>query len=263
MLKKFARVSEIVACLNCPRQLYFNLNSSTRGKNSMAYLIHLFLRELSLRIPSLLAHEHSLLEELKKALEVIAGEINLIYRNDLINIDSEQLSLAKGAVEVELQKIASGIKKSIDIYGKAQLYQLLSPWKLELEMNSPKYMLVGRLDKILRIDNEIIPSIIKTGSLPQYGVWYSDRIQLAAYSILLEENFDVAIKRGIVEYIRSGTVREIAIKPQDRRKVLEIKDKVLKIKNGNFPEQADSSECNHCSFKTNCESRVSLASKYF
>lgn len=228
----------------------------------MAYLTHLFLRELGLRIPSLLANEQCLLEELKKALEVIAGEINLIYRNDLINVDGEQLLQAKSAVEVELQKIASGIKKSIDIYGKAKLYQLLSPWKLELEMNSPKYMLVGRLDKLIRIDNEIIPSMIKTGSLPQYGVWYSDRIQLAAYSILVEEKFDVAIKRGMVEYARSGTLREIAIKPQDRRKVLEIKDEVLKIKNGNFPERIDSSECNHCSFKLSCESRVSLASKY-
>ncbi len=264
-VQKFARVSEIVAYLNCPRQLYFTLNSDTsKKKNSTAYITHLFLRELSLRIPSLLANEHCLLDQLKKTLEVVAEETNLIYRNDLIDVDRGQLSLVKSAVEVELQKIASGIKKSIDKYGKAQLHQLLSPWKLEQEMNSQRYMLVGRVDKIIRIGSEIIPSIIKTGTFPEYGVWYSDRIQLTAYSILVEEKFDVAIKRGIVEYTRSGTLREIAIKHHDRRKVLEIRDKVLKIKNGNFPERIhDSSECDRCSFKASCESRVSLASKFF
>ncbi|MEM2924064.1 MAG: Dna2/Cas4 domain-containing protein [Methanocellales archaeon] len=263
MLRNFARVSEIVICLNCPRQLYFTLNSSIERKNIIAHLIHLFLRELGFRIPSLLVNEQYLLDELKKALEVIAGEINLIYRNDLINVDGEQLLQAKNAVEVELQNIANGIKKSIEIYGKAKLYQLISPWRIEEEMNSSKHMLVGRVDKIVRINEEVIPSIIKTGTLPEYGVWYGDRIQLTAYSILIEEKFDVAIERGIVEYTRFGTLREIAIKNSDRRKVLEIRDKVLRIKNGYFPEPNSKNQCNHCSFKTSCESRVSLASKYF
>jgi CRISPR-associated exonuclease Cas4 len=204
-----------------------------------------------------------LLDELKKTLEIIEGEINLIYRNE-IDVNGEHLSLVKNAVEVELPKIASGIKKSIDRYGKAQLHQLLSPWKLELEMSSQKYMLVGRLDKLIKIGSEIIPSMIKTSSLPEYGVWYNDRIQLAAYSILVEEKFDVAIERGMVEYARSGTLREITIKHSDRRKVLEIRDKVLRIKNGEFPERiSDSNECKYCSYKASCESRVSLASKFF
>jgi len=265
--KKFAKVSEIVVCINCPRQLYYALNNSNceaDRKTSTAYLTHLFLRELALRLPAILNNEHCLLDELKKALDRVGEEITLIYRSDLIDAKEEQVSLAKSAAEAQLHNIASGLQASIERYGKERLYHLLTPWKLEQEMTSQKYMLVGRLDKIIRIEGRIIPSIIKTSTPPDYGAWHPDRIQLTAYSILMEEDFDVAVERGLVEYARSGTLREIAIKRHDRRRVLQLRDEALKIKSGFLPERTHcTSECNYCLHKARCEPRVSLASKFF
>lgn len=263
--KEFVKVSEIVTCLNCPRQLYFSLqsNESKESKKSPAYITHLFLRELNLRIPSVLNNEDSLTGELKKTLDLIEQEIALIYRNDLAEIKAEQITQAKNTVEAKLPGIASGIKCSFDKYGVEKFHQLITPWKIEEEMRSHKYMLLGRLDKIIRVEKEIIPSMIKTGSTPEYGVWQPDRVQLAAYSILAEENYDVGIKRGLVEYARNGTLREIAIKHHDRRRVLRIRDEALKIKKGSIPGRAESSECRYCIYRAKCETRVSLASRFF
>lgn len=263
--KDFVKVSEIVTCLNCPRQLYFSLqnNESKESKKSTAYITHLFLRELNLRIPLLLNSNCNLLDELKKALDTVAEEITLIYRNNLIDVDDAQITQAKNAAGAHLQNILSGLKNSIDKYGKERLHQLITPWKQEQELRSQKYLLAGRLDKIIQLEKEIIPSIIKTGNPPEYGVWQPDRVQLTAYSILVEENYQAVIKRGFVEYARSGALREVAIKHHDRRRVLRIRDEVLEIKKGTIPRRIESGECNFCMYKTKCETRVSLASRFF
>jgi len=59
--------------------------------------------------------------------------------------------------------------------------------------------------------------------MPENGVWSSDRLQLTAYSILVEEKYNSVVEKGFVEYVRWGHVRPVIIKRHERRKVLQVR----------------------------------------
>ncbi|MDL5502059.1 MAG: Dna2/Cas4 domain-containing protein, partial [Candidatus Methanoperedens sp.] len=92
-------------------------------------------------------------------------------------------------------------------------------------LRSDKFGLSGSSDRLLKINESLVPTIIKTGNMPENGVWNSDRLQLTAYSILVEEKYNSIVEKGFVEYVRWGIVRQVVIKRHERRKVLQVMDK--------------------------------------
>ena len=99
--------------------------------------------------------------------------------------------------------------------------------------------------------------------MPENGIWQSDRLQLTAYAILVEEKFNLPVERGFVEYARWGKVREVMIKRNERRMVLQIRDRIKKIHEGFMPERPKDAPCTHCGFDEICDVRSSLASRFF
>ncbi|HIH37100.1 MAG TPA: Dna2/Cas4 domain-containing protein [Methanocellales archaeon] len=124
--------------------------------------------------------------------------------------------------------------------------------------------MVGRPDKLILIDGEVIPSIIKTGDMPRrQSIWGYDRLQLTAYAVLVEEEFEVSVKQGFVEYVRFGELRDVKIKLWDRKRVLLMLTKVKKVMDGTLPDKSKRALCNHCGFVDMCNTRKSLLSKFF
>jgi CRISPR/Cas system-associated exonuclease Cas4 (RecB family) len=95
---------------------------------------------------------------------------------------------------------------------------------------SEKLGMVGSVDKLIRTEEEIIPCVIKTGKCPEYGVWRSDRMQLAAYAMLIEDELETTVPRGFVEYIRTADIREAHIKKRDRALAFQLLKQVYKFK---------------------------------
>ena len=67
-----------------------------------------------------------------------------------------------------------------------------------------------------------VPIELKTGKMPKEGVWPGHRIQIAAYSMLIEEKFNTTVKEGFVRYLDSKETRHIAINPFMREEITNL-----------------------------------------
>ena len=85
----------------------------------------------------------------------------------------------------------------------------INPSTVEVELRSDRLGLSGRVDRVVSRGAEDgsnhlrIPSILRVDLPPEAGVWRSDRLRLAGYSMLLEEELEARIARGLAGYLRS------------------------------------------------------------
>lgn len=250
------KVSDIATYNKCPRMCYFaDKGHGLQGEISPAYLQGLVLKELAM------TYEYAFNSEDKQAfldheLKRISNEIRVIYRNELNRVDDAALSRSV----TDIQPLVKTISLNLSLNGDFYSCEIIQD---EPILRSEKFGLSGSPDRLIRIDECLVPSIIKTGNMPQNGVWNSDRIQLTAYSVLVEEKYDSIVEQGFVEYARWGIVRPVIIKRHERRKVLQIKDKIKKIKDGIMPERPTDAPCEHCGFKEKCNVKSTLASRFF
>ncbi|MCG2735526.1 MAG: Dna2/Cas4 domain-containing protein [Candidatus Methanoperedenaceae archaeon] len=247
------RVSDITVYLKCPRRCYFIDRGHELIKEPSAdHIQRLLLKELALAYGSAQKTGDTLCA-LNYELDRISEEIRIIYRSELAGVDDGALANAASGVRNWLGDICSNL--SSDFYA--------SPCEFEPVLRSEKFGLTGTPDKLIKNGDELAPSIIKTGAMPENGVWKNDRMQLTAYAILVEEIYNTVVTRGFVEYARWGTAREVTIKRHERRNVLQLRDRVRKIKDGFMPEKPTQAPCERCGFKGICDVRSSLVSRFF
>ncbi|HEX3314876.1 MAG TPA: type I-MYXAN CRISPR-associated endonuclease Cas1, partial [Gemmataceae bacterium] len=85
-----------------------------------------------------------------------------------------------------------------------------------IELASESWGLIGKVDCLRRRDGAVIPYEHKRGK-PARGAdgivepWPSDRVQLVAYAVLLEEAFDAAIPEGRIRYHAANVTVRVAI----------------------------------------------------
>ena len=236
------RISDIGLYLRCPRLVYFDALGSLPRK---AWPVHLLMRELMLGIFG----SDDLKGELEASLARLEQDLPLIYGDE---IDPEELAIASREVVALIPGMAQGLATVLD---------KILPSVLEVDLRSDRLGLSGRLDRL--VTDGHVPSIIKTGFAPDDGVWKKDRLQLAGYAMLTEEQYGGRIKHCQVEYPRSGVIRTVQIHSVDRGRFLRIRNRVQQIKEGRPPERPEEARCDNCEVRDKCETRMSLASKFF
>jgi CRISPR-associated exonuclease Cas4 len=184
---------------------------------------------------------------LREALSRLELELPLVYE-----IDPVILSPACRDMEERIPELACGLAPHINH---------LFPSDVEVDLRSDKLGLSGRLDRLVVVG--CVPSIIRTGCAPEDGIWKRDRLMLAGYAMLLKEKYGEKVNRGFVEYPRSAAVREVEIHSVDRSRVLRIRDRIRQIKEGQLPDRPQDARCEGCDVLERCETRHSLASKFF
>lgn len=140
------------------------------------------------------------------------------------------------------------------VYGE-ELWQKLTPKIIsELRVESEELMLKGVIDQIHVYEDSYVPFELKTGRTPQDGVWPSHRIQIVAYSLLLQEHFNKQIKEGFVFYLDSKQKRHIAINPYMKEEVKQIVKEVIElIESKEVPDFCDNkNKCAKCGIKETC-----------
>jgi len=250
------KVSDITTYLKCPRMCYF----MSRGHDlvnevSPAYLERIILKELALTYDSAVKSNDNL-SFMKTELERISNEIRVIYPNELKNVDDETLAKSIADISPLLDTISSNLYTNSDFYSGEFVQD-------EPILRSTKFEITGSPDRLVKINEKLIPSIIKTGKMPENGIWQGDRLQLTAYSILVEEKYNSIIEKGFVEYARWGIVRPVVIKRNERRKVLQVRERIKKIQDGFMPERPGDAPCQYCGFAGICDVKSTLASKFF
>jgi len=236
------RISDIGLYLRCPRLVYFDALGSLPRK---AWPVHLLMRELMLGISG----SDDLEGELEASLARLEQDLPLIYGDD---IDPEELAIASREVVTLIPGMAQGLATVLD---------KILPSVLEVDLHSDRLGLSGRLDRL--VTDGHVPSIIKTGFAPDDGVWKKDRLQLAGYAMLTEEQYGGRIEHCQVEYPRSGVIRTVQIHSVDRGRFLRIRNRVQQIKEGRLPDRPEEARCDNCEVRDKCETRMSLASKFF
>jgi CRISPR-associated exonuclease Cas4 len=236
------RISDIGLYLRCPRLVYFDsLGSLPRRDNPEHLLLHSVMIELS--------SEGDLHEQLREILARLERELPLVYE-----IEPDDLRPACRELEGRIEEIACSLSQHV--------HQLF-PSDVEVDLRSESLGLSGRLDRLIMDGGVPVPSLIRTGTAPEVGVWKRDRLMLAGYALMLQEMHRTRIGRGLVEYPREGVVRDIQIHSVDRSRVLRIRDRVRQIKEGRLPDRSEDGRCQSCESRERCETRVSLASRFF
>lgn len=250
------KVSDVTTYLKCPRMCYFiSKGHDLFGDISASYIERLILKELAMTYEYAF-NNNDILSFLGNELERISNEIRVIYRNELEKVDDATLAKSITDVSPLIETISSNLSSNGNFYSCEFIQD-------EPVFRSDKFGLSGSPDRMLKMDDGLIPSIIKTGNMPENGVWSSDRLQITAYSILVEEKYNSVVEKGFVEYVRWGKVRQVIIKRHERRKVLQVRDKIKKIQEGFMPERPEDAPCEYCGFKDICDVKSTLASRFF
>ncbi len=272
--------SEIAAYLRCPRLIYFRsqLVDDEQRIVDTKYLTRLILKELALTHHHTVARDgvgdagdadaikgvdavDDVIERLRTELKRIVDELLVLYRAELSGVDRQMVADAADSIDIDV--IGTQIAEYVRIIGKDALLMKITPCAVEHTMYSDALGIAGAPDKLVRIDGGVLPYLIRTGEKPDQGTWKPDRLQITACAMLVEETFGQAVKYGIVEYSRSFELREVNIRSRDRRRVLELRNRIRRIKDGKMPDRPRDAPCEFCAFEENCVAQRSLASKFF
>ncbi|MBI2657066.1 CRISPR-associated protein Cas4 [Candidatus Woesearchaeota archaeon] len=141
-----------------------------------------------------------------------------------------------------------------NVFGE-ELWQKLTPKIIsELRVESNELRLKGIVDQIHVYDNGYVPFELKTGKAPNDGVWPSHRIQIAAYSLLLQEHFRKPVKEGFVFYLDAGEKRRITINPFMKEEIKKIVDEIIELlEKRDLPDFcSNQNKCAKCGVKQTC-----------
>ena len=141
-----------------------------------------------------------------------------------------------------------------NVFGE-ELWKKLTPKIIsELRVESNELRLKGIIDQVHIYENDYVPFELKTGRTPNEGVWPSHRIQVAAYSLLLQEKFNKQIKEGFVFYLDTKEKRHVVINPFMKDEVKQIVDDIIKLlENNELPDFCNNeNKCRKCGLRETC-----------
>lgn len=140
-----------------------------------------------------------------------------------------------------------------------ELWSKLSPKiKSEYKLASETLGISGKIDRVEIYKGSLVPVELKSGSPPKEGAWESHKIQLAAYALLLEDNFETNIPEGIVQYIDSGKRVSVFINPFLKDQVKELASSVKTLLASKDPPAIaeNRNKCSSCSLREKCHGLV-------
>lgn len=257
---KIINVTDITEYLYCPRKVYLKLVKGIRAPPTKRMILGMLRHKI---FDIFNKNEQVLVSGIKE--KINESEIKKLYEQLLLNITSETLMLSRNLVEKfdidskeflksvretanpEISLRISAIIQTIELgfLGK-ELWRNLTPKYLtEFKIESPELGLRGRIDRV-KFDNGIFPYEIKS----REKVYDSDKIQLAAYALLLEKEFGRNVEKGIIEIM--GKKEEIDLNEELKNRVLEIAEKIRNLIEENAFTPSNFQKCQNCEFSEEC-----------
>ncbi len=118
-------------------------------------------------------------------------------------------------------------------------------------LESQRYGIKGYVDAIIRRRDQYIPIDIKFSRFKR--VFYGWKMQLAAYSLLVEENFHCKVRKGYIYLAETKEWIEVEITPEDKKALVKIIRKVEEVlKEEKFPRASKSKKCSYCEMSKLC-----------
>ncbi len=146
------------------------------------------------------------------------------------------------------------------VLGKDILKYIDTEQSSEVFIESKTLMIRGIVDAIEFSEENTIPIELKTGSMPNNGVWPSHKLQIGCYILLCQEKYpDKKTEFGIVRYLNFDEKREVILNPFLKDEIFTIRDNIIDLLTSkNIPDKLEQQDkminkkCIHCQFKTKC-----------
>jgi len=260
-MKQIINITDITEYLYCPRKVYLKLVKGIKyppnERMILGMLRHkvfdVFNKNESILVSSIKTKisEQDIKKLYNELLNNIIKETILFNKNLLFKFNINESVFSKSVNETafpEIELRIPAIIKTINsgFLGK-ELWRNLKPKYLtEFKIESQNLGLRGRVDRI-KFEDSILPIERKT----REKVFESDKIQLAGYALLLEQEFGRKVEKGIIEIM--GKQEEVDLNSELKNKVLEIADKIRNLIEDNAFTPNNFSKCKNCEFAEECE----------
>jgi CRISPR-associated exonuclease Cas4 len=177
----------------------------------------------------------------------INPEDSTIISRDL----KDDLEVESWLMAVKVWKIVSNSPKS----GSDIADMFFPPVLLEFAIENNELNLRGKIDRIEIMDGYYYPVEVKSGLPPVKGVWMSDSLQIAAYALLMEEEFNREVSVGFIDYMGSCQRRPVFMEVNLREEVLNVLEEMrMMFHEGVVPEMVQNpKKCSKCEYSGICE----------
>lgn len=182
------------------------------------------------------------------------------YANSLHSLGIDPLDAyhkAKESILIEAQTRACNVHSFMHVHrvlGK-ELWQKLTPKiKSELRLESNRLRLKGIVDQIHHHPEKVVVGELKTGRAPSEGVWPGHKIQVVAYSMLLEEHLKKPVEEAFIHYLDTNQKRKILINPFMKMEVEQLVEEVTQLlDNRLLPDYVSiKNKCKNCGLRRQC-----------
>jgi CRISPR-associated protein Cas4 len=255
-------ITDITSYMYCPRKFYLKKVRGIKEKQNQLMVKGRLKHEVFDRFNK---NEKNIVTEIKE--KISKEEIYKIYRTDALKITNqiinfhkellsgfkisrfdflhEVLSSLEKEIKLRISSIEQGIEKGY--LGKELWENLPVKYFSEVEMISEELGLKGRIDRV-ELGEEIIPYEIKT----RKEVYEADKIQLAGYSLLLEDKFKKKIYFGIIETAEKK--EKIIIDEELRKRFLGLAEEIRTMlrEKKEMPINSSFKKCQYCNFQEIC-----------
>jgi CRISPR-associated exonuclease Cas4 len=120
----------------------------------------------------------------------------------------------------------------------------------DVPVESKELGIRGTVDRIF--DDEPYFAIVRSSEAPAAGIYASDRIRIACFTVCMEETLGIRPNGGVVEYVPSGAARLCVPQPRDRRAALRALAAAHRIENGDVPRKPRNAPCERCHLEETC-----------
>ncbi len=258
-------ISTIKTHMYCPMKLYIQ-NHVAIDENAN-YQLAIEIKKLKIDIQDLIQKNMRKIRKDMNLTEIenilsenidsyIESTINSIKSMDL-KIDADQIDEIIDDTYFNIKITALKTKQSMTIMDKHAfaIIDMFFPNSMYSYMlKDSRLELIGICDKIEIMDGKYYPVIIKSSNPPIKGVWDQDAIELVAYAILLEEEFDTEVFVGFVDYEKIGDRRPVVMDVNLRKALFEVIREVKEITdNKKLPNvRKNSKKCDKCEYNDIC-----------
>ncbi|WP_458455361.1 CRISPR-associated protein Cas4 [Methanobrevibacter sp.] len=258
-------ISSIKTHMYCPMKLYIQKHIDLEENTDFQLSIELkklkidihdliqknmrkIKKEMSLiEIESILSENiDSYIESTTKAIESMDLDINQDQISEITNDSYFNIKITALRIKQAMTIMNKNAFAIIDMFFPNSMYSYL--------LKDPQLQLIGMCDKIEIIDGTYYPVSIKGSSPPVKGVWDQDAIELVAYAILVEEEFDTEVYVGFVDYEKIGDRRPVVMDVNLRKALFEVIREVKEITdNKKIPNvRKNPRKCEKCEYINIC-----------
>ena len=258
-------ISSIKTHMYCPMNLY--IQNHVDNDENKDYQLAIEIKKLKIDIRDLIQKnmrkikknmsldeiEHLLSENIDSYIE---STLNAIKAMDF-DMTTEQITEIIDSTYFNIKITALKINQTMPLLNKNafEIIDMFFPnCMYSYLLKDSSLGLIGICDKIEIIDGRYYPVLIKNSNPPLKGVWDQDAIELVAYAILLEEEFDTEVFVGFVDYEKIGERRPVVMDVNLRKGLFEVMREVKEIiDNKKLPNvRRNIRKCENCKYNEIC-----------